>query len=123
METILSALAIGLGTLLGTAAAVAAFEHLRGQARLLLRREAARVGHAASMLQATAAPPPATTTPPTPAEFRAPLAGALNRMASPAVGAPSSGWIETEPMVLGAAETADFDPTDATPTRHRNLGA
>lgn len=53
---------------------------------------------------------------------RAALAGALRNMAKPAVGPPTSGWTETEPMVLDgpisraplrATGSAHFDPTES----------
>ncbi len=141
MAFILFWLAIGIGFVLAVAVAVATFEHLRDRSRLLLRRLAAQAEHAQVMLEAAASPlgpwadgdhgamlsreqqalsarsHPVHTSP---ADFGAPLAGAMRRMASPAVGAPNSGWIETEPMVLGGPITAaptfhtasdHFDPT------------
>ncbi|MEO5735268.1 MAG: hypothetical protein ABIN96_12960 [Rubrivivax sp.] len=125
METFLLCLAIGFGALLTVAATVALLEHLRDRKQMGRLREAAMAEHAAATLDAVFATPAAVSParplrdplPAAPlavraAEHRTPLAGALRCMAKPAVGPATSGWIETEPMVLGGPSMSHFDPTE-----------
>lgn len=128
MEMVLLYMALALVLLLIVATIVATYEQLRSQVRLGQWRAEAEARRAfESPLAAQArevhnpADPATTSTPPPPAgppaQPRAVPTGVSRRTARPAVGQPSSGWTETEPMVLGGPSLAHFDPTELTPPR------
>ncbi|MDQ2779678.1 MAG: hypothetical protein M3Y32_08990 [Pseudomonadota bacterium] len=126
MEKLLLYMGLALVLLLSVATVVAVFEQLRDRARLsqwraeasdrrafewnLAAQERATRNLADGIREPTPAPSglvePRTTVP-----------GVTRRSARPAVGHPSSGWTETEPMVLGGPSRAHFDPTEITRPR------
>ena len=124
MEKLLLYLGLGFALLLAVAVVVALCEQLRDDAQLRRVRDEAEtqralLGHLAAREREAPAQRDASPSAACPSVVgQAALAGASRRSARPAVGQPSSGWIETEPMVLSGPSQTHFDPTEAEMSLH-----